>query len=937
ELFHQLDKDHDGRIDVDQLIKLLEKGGIETSAKKRWDIVRRIIAQAGGSPDASFLSFTEFAKYILQQENKLSLAFRKLDANSHGKFDAKDLVYYFRKFRIKLDLEEAEKLVEKMKQDNSLEITYDEWRSFFMVNPAILESVTGDPNEMLRYWRRATHLKLGETSYVLSEDDGIHTKQWWENLVAGGCAGAVSRTATAPFDRLKIIMQYLGSRQRMSIINGYRYLIREGGVKSLWHGNGMNVAKIIPETALRFAFFDETKKLVKVIQGKDLNTEATVLERFVSGAIAGFLSQTVVYPLDVLKVRLVLRRKGEVSTWADVIRQIYRCEGSKAFWRGYTLNQIGIVPYAGFDLACYESLKRLYIKSHGNREPPVYIYLTCGAISSFAGQILTYPVTLLRIRRQGQIVPLPHMDQSKAHPVLPIHVMVKEIWHKEGLVGFYRGLVPNMLKVVPAVSISYLVYETIIKALSTEKHKPFKKKWMFSSRHGSHSNELALEYFDFAYPLIFHRHWPSIRLALLSLPKPVALINPYSLSKKAVQEKLIQEGAVDLLRFDNEQVREDFSLIQERIAKSDEEYGIKKLLEQKENRRLLGTSDLTNEQEEIDDGDDDDDDDDDEDIENNNDINSFNQPQPVKSLDDIYKQALEQQVHSVVKGNAVPVVDDDKDRDYKKVPPSWHVYTFPRSNMSRFEPAKTDDLNLLDYYCMDGACVLPILALDVQPFQSVLDMCSAPGGKALNIFHSCPYIQLTCNDTDNLRWKRLVEVFTQTVPKDTLAKYVRLVKGDGCLFGQQQPASFDRVLVDVPCTSDRHALSTAFNIFSKKRVQERVDLPDYQRKLLESAIRACKPGGIVVYSTCTLAPAQNEGVVERAIENLASSSSSNRKHHGQKNDNAIKCEIVSTQPLEKHYAYFFQFHTKTRYGSLVLPHISNNFGPLYFCKIRRIS
>jgi hypothetical protein len=61
------------------------------------------------------------------------------------------------------------------------------------------------------------------------------------------------------------------------------------------------------------------------------------------------------------------------------------------------------------------------------------------------------------------------MDQSKAHPVLPIQTMLKEIWHKEGLVGFYRGLVPNMLKVVPAVSISYLVYETIIKALSNEK------------------------------------------------------------------------------------------------------------------------------------------------------------------------------------------------------------------------------------------------------------------------------------------------------------------------------------------------------------------------------------------------------------------------------------------------------------------------------------
>lgn len=49
----------------------------------------------------------------------------------------------------------------------------------------------------------------------------------------------------------------------------------------------------------------------------------------------------------------------------------------------------------------------------------------------------------------------------------------------------------------------------------------------------------------------------------------------------------------------------------------------------------------------------------------------------------------------MIKGNVVPVVNDDKDRDYKRIPPSWHVYSFPRSTMSRFEPAKTDELGLL--------------------------------------------------------------------------------------------------------------------------------------------------------------------------------------------------------------------------------------------------
>ncbi len=55
-----------------------------------------------------------------------------------------------------------------------------------------------------------------------------------------------------------------------------------------------------------------------------------------------------------MKVRLCLRRTGEFSNGMDAIKRIYAFEGRKAFWRGYTLNQIGIVPYAGFDLACYE-------------------------------------------------------------------------------------------------------------------------------------------------------------------------------------------------------------------------------------------------------------------------------------------------------------------------------------------------------------------------------------------------------------------------------------------------------------------------------------------------------------------------------------------------------------------------------------------------------
>ena len=63
---------------------------------------------------------------------------------------------------------------------------------------------------------------------------------WYNNLIAGAVAGAVSRTCTAPFDRLKTVMQALGSRIEIRIVGGFQHLIAEGGIMGLWRGNGIN-------------------------------------------------------------------------------------------------------------------------------------------------------------------------------------------------------------------------------------------------------------------------------------------------------------------------------------------------------------------------------------------------------------------------------------------------------------------------------------------------------------------------------------------------------------------------------------------------------------------------------------------------------------------------------------------------------------------------
>lgn len=128
---------------------------------------------------------------------------------------------------------------------------------------------------------------------------------------------------------------------------------------------------------------------------------------------------------------------------------------------------MGIVPYAGVDLAVYETLKRAYLRSHINdehrklpkNEAQAYILLGCGIISSSCGQLLSYPLALIRTRLQA-VVGSDNKDSMT--------ILFRRIYEKEGIRGFYRGIVPNFMKVAPAVSISYVVYEKTRRALGAE-------------------------------------------------------------------------------------------------------------------------------------------------------------------------------------------------------------------------------------------------------------------------------------------------------------------------------------------------------------------------------------------------------------------------------------------------------------------------------------
>ncbi|XP_077188940.1 mitochondrial adenyl nucleotide antiporter SLC25A24 isoform X1 [Paroedura picta] len=439
-LFKKLDLNEDGRVDIAELQAGLKALGIPLG-----DDAEKKIFKAGDTNQDGKLDFEEFMNYLKDHEKKMKLAFKSLDKNNDGKIDASEVVQSLKILGIDISIRQAEKILQSIDADGTMSVDWNEWRDHFLLNPAT------DIQEIVRYWKHSTVLDIGDSLTIPDEftEEEKKTGQWWRQLLAGGVAGAVSRTGTAPLDRLKVMMQVHGSKSKMNIAGGLQQMVKEGGVRSLWRGNGVNVVKIAPETAIKFWAYEQYKKMFRNEDGK-----VGTVERFISGSLAGATAQTSIYPMEVLKTRLAVGKTGQYAGMFDCAKKILRREGVKAFYKGYIPNILGIIPYAGIDLAVYEALKKTWLEKYAtdSANPGVLVLLGCGTMSSTCGQLASYPLALIRTRMQAQAM-------VEGGPQLNMVGLFQRIIAKEGVFGLYRGIAPNFMKVLPAVSISYVVYE----------------------------------------------------------------------------------------------------------------------------------------------------------------------------------------------------------------------------------------------------------------------------------------------------------------------------------------------------------------------------------------------------------------------------------------------------------------------------------------------
>ena len=219
---------------------------------------------------------------------------------------------------------------------------------------------------------------------------------------------------------------------------------------------------------------------------------------------------------------------------------------------------------------------------------------------------------------------------------------------------------------------------------------------------------------------------------------------------------------------------------------------------------------------------------------------------------------------NTLKSNVQDVIREFKENNIKFDRIEWYKDALVIKNVKEKELQNLEIYQKGGIYLQSLSSMIPPLVLNPKPNEKVLDLTAAPGSKTTEIsalMENKGYI--LANELDSIRCERL-----RYNIKMQGANIVEVINKRGEKVGEERKEEFDKVLLDAPCSGEGRFLGNSpktYRTWSKKTVNE---LAKLQKKLLKSAYEALKPGGVLVYSTCTLNKKENEEVLEWALENL---------------------------------------------------------------------
>ncbi|XP_055970041.1 ADP/ATP translocase 1 [Sorex fumeus] len=279
---------------------------------------------------------------------------------------------------------------------------------------------------------------------------GDQAMSFVKDFLAGGIAAAVSKTAVAPIERVKLLLQVQHASKQISAEKQYKGIMdcvvripKEQGFASFWRGNLANVIRYFPTQALNFAFKDKYKQIF--LGGVDRHKQfwRYFAGNLASGGAAGATSLCFVYPLDFARTRLAAdvgkgSAQREFSGLGDCLSKIFKSDGLKGLYQGFSVSVQGIIIYRAAYFGVYDTAKGML--PDPKNVHIIVSWMIAQSVTAVAG-LVSYPFDTVRRRM---------MMQSGRKGADIMYTGTLDCWSKiardEGVNAFFKGAWSNVLR-----------------------------------------------------------------------------------------------------------------------------------------------------------------------------------------------------------------------------------------------------------------------------------------------------------------------------------------------------------------------------------------------------------------------------------------------------------------------------------------------------------
>nr|CAH7769329.1 unnamed protein product [Callosobruchus chinensis] len=267
-------------------------------------------------------------------------------------------------------------------------------------------------------------------------------------FLAGSFSGTFSTILFQPLDLVKTRLQnptstVISRHGTVSMVSTFANILQQEQISGLWRGMVPSLTRCVPGVGLYFCFLDTMKSHYLH------NRTPTALESVAMGVTARCLSSAVLIPVTVVKTRVesgVYSYNGVLSA----LREIYRVEGFKGMTCGLLPTLFRDAPFSGLYLMFYTQTKSIVPRDLLNSPYNSPIHFTCGVIAGVLASVVTQPADVLKTKMQ--------LYPNKFNGLWSVAVYVSA---ENGLPGFFKGLLPRMLRRTLMAAMAWTVYERV--------------------------------------------------------------------------------------------------------------------------------------------------------------------------------------------------------------------------------------------------------------------------------------------------------------------------------------------------------------------------------------------------------------------------------------------------------------------------------------------